>query len=119
MKDRICFLCPDNKPLSFNDYIKTNADKEEFLIYRRITEKARLCKIEWSEDFKKWDLVKLWESEDVELACCHCRRFVNKLITEKEALWTMLEWADNRKLKILKELGIINQSDLLKLKNKK
>ena len=69
MKPRTCFLCPDNKPLSYDDYIATNVSIEEFLVYTKIVEDRRLCKIVFKEEFKQHELVKLWESDEIELAC--------------------------------------------------
>jgi len=117
MKERICFLC--KTPLSYEDYVGTNLSIEEFLVYTEIIVKGRICKIRFTKPFKKHELVKLWKSRHIQLFCCHCRRFINKLTTEKEVLWDLLEWADNKKLKILKELGIVSRNDLLKLKEKK
>ena len=119
MIPRTCFLCPDNKPLTYEDYIATNLSIEEFIVYSKIVEKKRICKIIFRKSFKKHELVKLWKSEFIQLACCHCRRFLDVLINEKPILWDLLEWADNKKIKILKELGILNREQLLKLKNKK
>lgn len=117
MKKRICFLCEES--LSFNDYIKTNTDLEEFLIYREITEKHSICKIIWIEDFKEWDLIKIWESNKIELACCHCRNFLEKVLNEKEILWEMLEWSNDKRVKKLKDLGILTQRELQDIKNNK
>lgn len=117
MKSRICFLCRD--PLSYKDYIATNLSIEEFLVYTEISVKGRIVKIRFTKPFKKHELVKLWTSNILEFACCHCRRFIDKLLTEKESLWKLLKDFDDKRLKILKELGILNRSDLLALKNKK
>lgn len=117
MRDRTCFLCKD--PLSYEDYIATNLSVDEFIVYTKIVEFKRICKIIFTKKFKKHELVKLWRSDDIELACCHCRKFLDMLITKKPVTWKLLEWAHDMRLRTLKELGILNREQLKALKNKK
>ena len=117
MRKRTCFLC--SKTLSFDDYIATNISVEEFILYTKIVEKDQLCKIEFNKKFKKFELVKIWKSDKIELFCCHCKRFLERLAIEHNTLWQLLEWANDKRLDKLKQLGILTQKQLVDIKNKK
>jgi cytidine deaminase len=99
--------------------VATNVSIEEFIVYTKVVEDNRLCKVVFREEFKQHELVKIWTSPNVQLACCHCRRFLEELVNCKKATWELLTWAKDIRLDTLKELGILTQSDLQKLKNKK
>lgn len=117
MRERQCFLCEHNLP--FNDYLATHITLEEFVIYTKIVEKDKLCKVVYTKAFKEFELVKIWQSDDIELFCCTCRRFLKRLSLDGNPLWKLLDWAKDKRLDRLKLLGIISQEQLVKLKNKK
>lgn len=118
MKQRTCFLC--DEPLSYEDYLATNIDLEEFIKYTDFTIKQSfLCKFVFNRKFKKFELVKLWETPFVELLCCHCKKDLKDITESSKSLWQLLEWAKDKRWVKLKELGIIDQVDLIKIKGLK
>lgn len=110
-KKRFCFLCLN--PLFFEDYVQTNISLEEFLLHTNVECKEHLVKIIFTH-FKELELVKLWEAEQVELACCHCQKFVRDIM-ECKITFDLLEWADDERLKKLKSLDMICTEDILEL----
>lgn len=118
MKQRTCFLC--GEPLSYEDFIATNIGLEEFIKYTDFTiNKSFLCKFVFNRKFKNFELVKVWEADFVELCCCHCKKFLKDITENSKSLWKLLDWADDKRLEKLKQLGIIDQIDLIKIKELK